>query len=155
MGNSRHSTYSMSTRFSVGHKLAAILVAVAVVGLLALAAQKSPMVVHYLSPKVLTRTAMSPERLKKEEFRIQGSITQGDLVARLFDLSRAANRARKEPSWKYDFRLCISSGQDSVCFSADGAIGLAKANTFSLSSGEQQRVMELFSQLDSIGVPPK
>ena len=55
----------------------------------------------------------------------------------------------------YDFRLCLSSGSNSVWFSADGSVGYFEGKVFCLSTSETEMALRLFGELDSLLRPQK
>lgn len=110
--------------------------------------------VYYLSPTVLTRTVMSPERLKVKEFRVHGE-TALATAATLLSLARSGERRGTDRPTKYDFRLCLSSKPEEVCFNAEGTVVLIQGKTFSLTSADQQMVLDVYSRLDGFSTKPR
>lgn len=106
--------------------------------------------VYYLSPRVLTRTNMAPERLEKGEFRVDSKDLPVQHLTRLLEESRSTEHQHTGRSrFVYDFRLCILADGRSMCFSADGTVGYASNEPFLLSTGEREHVLGLFKELDA------
>jgi hypothetical protein len=108
--------------------------------------------VYYLSPRVLTRTNMTPERLEKNEFHVDSRDLPVPRLTRLLEETRSKDHQHTGRSrFIYDFRLCILADGTSTCFSADGTVGYASSEPFLLSVDERDRVLSLFKELDARG----
>jgi hypothetical protein len=106
--------------------------------------------VYYLSPRVLTRMNMTPERLEKSEFRVDSKDLPLPLLTRLLEEARQTDhRYTGRSRVVYDFRLCISSDGRSTCFSADATVGYTSGEPFLLSADERDHVLGLFRELDA------
>lgn len=106
--------------------------------------------VYYLSPKVWTRTNMTPGRLEKTEFRVNTEDLPEQRITELFEEARSTEQQNTDRSkFVCDFRLCIVSEERSVCFSGDGTVGYASSEPFQLSTSERDRVLSLFEALDA------
>lgn len=92
---------------------------------------------------------MSPEHLKKKEFRVQSEAAL-HLAATLLPLASATDKLEAGRPSKYDFRLCLLSKPEEVCFSSDGSVLLIHGRTFGLTSAGQQMVLTVFSRLDDL-----
>ncbi len=105
--------------------------------------------VYYLSPRVLTRTRMTPDRLKQDTFRIENRNLP---VPRIVNLSREIRSTEHQNTernvWGYDFRLCISSDGNSTWFSSDAKVGYTHSAPFLLSEHESLGLLSLFDELD-------
>jgi hypothetical protein len=112
--------------------------------------QTGKLAVYYLSPKVSTRTNMTPERLERTTFRANTKDLPVQRITELFEETRSVERQSTGRSrFVYDFRLCIVSVEKSVCFSGDGMVGYASSEPFLLSTSERDRVLSLFEVLDA------
>jgi hypothetical protein len=105
--------------------------------------------VYYLSSRVLTRTRMSPDRLKRDTFKLQSNDLPAPGISNLFTkVSTTEHHNTGRNTSAYDFRLYISSEGKSVWFSSNGRVGYVQGEPFFLSSDERDQVLSLFGELD-------
>jgi hypothetical protein len=113
--------------------------------------KKGCLTVYYLSPRVLTRTRMLPERLKQDSYRLQKKNLPLSHIMSIFEKVRTTeHKNAKENKFSFDFRLCISSFEASIWFSADGKYGYENGVTFLLSEKEEDELLGLFKELDTM-----
>ena len=106
--------------------------------------------VYYLSPRVLTRTNMTPERLQDVEFYVARKNLPVALLTRFLEKTRSTEHERTERSrFVYDFRLCVLSSGGSICVSGDGMVGYASKEPFLFSADEKALALNLFRELDT------
>jgi hypothetical protein len=109
------------------------------------------LVVYYLSPQVLTRTRMTPDRLRRDAFRLEdGNLPTAGMWALLKGVHSTEHEITGANASRYDFRLCISSKGESVWFNSDGKVGYTRGQSFVLSATEEADVLRLFGELDSL-----
>lgn len=112
--------------------------------------QTSKMDVYYLSPKVLTRISMTPERLETDKSRVDNKdLPIPALTTLLAEIRSKSHQPTGKSRFSYDFRLCVVSDARSVCFSGDGTVGYASSEPFQLSTSERDSVLSLFKVLDA------
>lgn len=110
------------------------------------------MVVYYLSPTILTRIAMTPERLETDKSRVDSKdLPTSDLVNLLRKIRSRNHQPTGKSRFAYDFRLCIRTDGRSTCFSADGVVGYTSGEPFSLSADERDDVLNIFQKMNAAG----
>jgi hypothetical protein len=108
------------------------------------------MEVYYLSPRILTRIAMTPERLETDKSRVDRKILPTPALIKLLrEVRSKSHQPTGRSRFAYDFRLCIRADSRSTCFSADGAVGYTSGEPFSLSTDERNDVLSLFQEMDA------
>jgi hypothetical protein len=107
--------------------------------------------IYYLSPQVLTRTRMTPDRLRRDGYRRENAKLPRQEIEALATRIRSAQHDRAgERISQYDFRLCVSSESGPMWFSANGRVAYFNEQAFLLSPPEVDAVLKVFSELDSI-----
>ena len=105
--------------------------------------------VYFLSPRILTRIAMTPERLETDKLRVDRKVSS---MPALMNLLKGVRSKSHQPTGRsrfaYDFRLCVRADGRSTCFSGDGTVGYVSTEPFLLSVDERDGVQDLLKVLD-------
>jgi hypothetical protein len=109
--------------------------------------------VYYLSPRVYTRTMMTPERLKTETYRVRVGNLPLTQINKVYEMIQARGRQfTRGGSTRFDFRLCISSREGDLFFNSSGKVAFVRRGTFKPSEDEEPDVRSLFERLEEVDV---
>jgi hypothetical protein len=135
----------------VGIAYLAIVLAVPLGGVMAGADELTRRIdVYFLSPRILTRIAMTPERLETDKSRVDSRVLPMPALTKLLaEIRSNSHQPTGRSKFAYDFRLCIRADGQSTCFSADGTVGCTSGEPFALSAGERDDVLNLIKELDA------
>jgi hypothetical protein len=112
---------------------------------------RSDVAIYYLSPRVQTRSRMTPYRLKRDTFRIENRNLPMSHIMKVYDAIHSKERTiTKGNAWRYAFRLCISVRGDDVFFSSDAKAAYTDGGSFALSASEELDARTLYDELDSL-----
>ena len=107
------------------------------------------MQIYYISPKVLTRSAVQPDVLKIDSNLVDVRPEIRSKLEQFIATVKSAKHAEiKESLIKYDFRLCVQS--DGIFyFNEYGNVVLIGDKLLSLSHEEEVQINDIYGKLDS------
>ena len=110
--------------------------------------------VYYLSPRVLTRTNMTPDRLKAPAFKVGVEPPLGKRIMESCSsmISRHHDVATGNET-KYDFRLCVSLSEGDIFFDSLCKVIRIGKKLYLLSSDEETVIHSIFTDIDLMTSP--